>query len=198
MCNRFEGWQRIARDMTVLIAGAGIAGLSLGLSLHQIGVPFRIFEAVREIKPLGVGINLQPHATRELIEMGLEGGLDKVGLRTEEVAYFSRHGKLIWSEPRGLGAGYQWPQFSIHRGGLQMLLLETLIARCGADVVQMGQAVTGWDKTAEGVSVHLEDRKTGHAHGTVEGDLLVAADGINSTCGRGFTPMKARRIGAAR
>ena len=174
--------------MTVLIAGAGIAGLSLGLSLHQIGVPFRIFEAVREIKPLGVGINLQPHATRELIEMGLEDGLDKVGLRTEEVAYFSRQGKLIWSEARGIGAGYHWPQFSIHRGGLQMLLFNTLIERCGADVVQMGHAVTGWQETESGVSVTLEDRKTGAALGAVEGSLLVAADGINSVLRAGLYP----------
>lgn len=174
--------------MTVLIAGAGIAGLSLGLSLHQIGVPFRIYEAVREIKPLGVGINLQPHATRELIEMGLEDGLDKVGLRTEEVAYFSRQGKLIWSEPRGMDAGYHWPQFSIHRGGLQMLLLETLIERCGADVVKMGHAVTGWQETETGVSVSLEDRKTGTALGAEEGSLLIAADGINSVLRAGQYP----------
>ncbi|MCP9483058.1 flavin-dependent oxidoreductase [Shimia sp. CNT1-13L.2] len=166
--------------MTVLIAGAGIAGLTLGLSLHQLGVPFRIFEAVREIKPLGVGINLQPHATRELMELGLEDGLDLVGLRTQEVAYFSRQGGLIWSEPRGMSAGYKWPQFSIHRGGLQMLLLRSLQEHCGMDVVQMGTAVTGWTDTADGVEIKLENRKSGEALGTEKGAVLIAADGINS------------------
>lgn len=174
--------------MTVLIAGAGIGGLTLALSLQQVGIPFRIFEAVREIRPLGVGINLQPHATRELIEMGLEDGLDLVGLRTEEVAYFSRQGDLIWSEPRGMRAGYKWPQYSIHRGGLQMLLLRSLQEKCGLDVVEMGRAVTGWTATRDGVEVALEDRKDGRGLGTVSGAMLVAADGINSVLRKALYP----------
>ena len=173
--------------MTVLIAGAGIAGLSLGLSLHQVGIPFRIFEAVREIRPLGVGINLQPHASRELFELGLETGLDEIGLRTKEVAYFSQHGQLIWREPRGRHAGYNWPQYSIHRGGLQMLLLRSLQDRCG-DVVTTGAAVTGWRDTANGVGIDLTDRQTGASLGQVEGAVLIAADGINSTLRAGLYP----------
>ncbi len=165
--------------MTVLIAGAGIAGLSLGLSLHQVGIPFHIYEAVREIRPLGVGINLQPHATRELFELGLEDALDKIGLRTEEVGYYSKHGREIWREPRGELAGYNWPQFSIHRGGLQMALYDALIARAG-DVITMGAAVTGWKASADGVEVNLSDRATGADLGTVAGSVLIAADGINS------------------
>ncbi len=166
--------------MTVLIAGAGITGLALGLSLHQVGIPFRIFEAVREVRPLGVGINLQPHAVRELFELGLETGLDRTGLRTEEVAYFSRHGRLIWSEPRGRLAGYRWPQYSIHRGRFQMLLYRTLLKRCG-DVIVPGHAVSGWRDANDGVCVDLTDRRTGVSHGTVEGAVLVGADGINSS-----------------
>ncbi len=102
--------------MTILIAGGGIGGLTLALSLHQIGVPARVFESVPELRPLGVGINVLPHAVRELIELGLHDKLDAAGVRTRELAYFSKHGKPIWSEPRGLEAGYKWPQFSIHRG----------------------------------------------------------------------------------
>ena len=102
--------------MTVLIAGGGIGGLTLALSLHQVGLPVRVFESVAEVKPLGVGINVLPHAVRELIELGLHDRLDETGVRTTELAYFSKHGKPIWSEPRGLAAGYKWPQFSIHRG----------------------------------------------------------------------------------
>jgi 5-methylphenazine-1-carboxylate 1-monooxygenase len=113
--------------MTVLIAGGGIGGLTLALSLHQIGVPVKVFESVAELKPLGVGINVLPHAVRELIELGLLDKLDASGVRTRELAYFSKHGKPIWSEPRGLEAGYKWPQFSIHRGTLQQILLDTAV-----------------------------------------------------------------------
>lgn len=165
--------------MTVLISGAGIAGLTLGLSLHQIGVPFRIFEAVREVKPLGVGINLQPHAVREFFELGLEAELDKIGLRTKEVGYYSEHGKEIWHEPRGMAAGYHWPQFSIHRGGLQHLLYREVLKRCG-DVITTGAAVTAWEETGEGVSVTLSDRTGGAEIGREAGSVLIACDGINS------------------
>ncbi len=119
--------------MTVLIVGGGIGGLTLALSLHQIGVPCRIFESVPELKPLGVGINVLPHACRELIELGLLDKLDASGVRTKELAYFSKHGKPIWSEPRGLDAGYRWPQFSIHRGILQQILLDAVVDRLGPE-----------------------------------------------------------------
>lgn len=167
--------------MTVIIAGAGIGGLSLGLSLHQAGIHFHIVEAVAELKPLGVGINLQPHAVRELFELGLEPQLDDIGLRTQEVAYFSQQGGLIWSEPRGLAAGYHWPQYSIHRGELQLLLYRALLDRCGPDVITMGAALAGWDEDAHGVVAHLVNRRTGRALPDLHGLGLVGADGINST-----------------
>ena len=118
--------------MAVLIAGAGIGGLALGLSLHGLGIPFRIFEAQQAVRPFGGGINLQPPAVRELYEMGLRPELDAAGLRTEEIAYFSAQGGLIWSEPRGMFAGYDWPQYSIPRGRLQAILRDALIARAGS------------------------------------------------------------------
>ena len=168
-------------DAPVLIAGAGIAGLTLGLSLHELGIPFRVFEAVEGLKPLGDGINLQPMAARELIEMGLEPALDEAGLRTEEVGYFNRFGQEIWREPRGLKAGNRWPQFSIHRGGLQMALLRALTDRAGDDAVVTGREVTGWREVAGGVEISLRRRSTGRAAGSARGAVLIGADGINST-----------------
>src|SRR6201999_1961371 len=136
--------------MTVLIAGGGIGGLTLALSLHQIGVPAKIFESVSELKPLGVGINVLPHAVRELIELGLLDKLDAAGVRTLELAYFSKHGKPIWSEPRGIEAGYQWPQFSIHRGTLQQILLDAAVERLGSENILTSHHLSAWSETSGG------------------------------------------------
>src|SRR5882724_8568283 len=166
--------------MTVLIAGGGIGGLTLALSLHQIGVPAKVFESVPALRPLGVGINVLPHAVRELIELGLHDKLDAAGVRTWELAYFSKHGKPIWSEPRGLEAGYKWPQFSIHRGTLQQLLLDTAIERLGRDNILTSHHLVGWTESADGVRAEFIDRATGKPAGSHEGELLIAADGIHS------------------
>ncbi|GGE88918.1 flavin-dependent oxidoreductase [Stappia taiwanensis] len=173
--------------MTVLIAGAGIAGLTLALSLERIGVPVRIFESVAEIRPLGVGINLQPHAVRELDELGLLDRLDAIGLRTAEVAYFSSHGQPIWAEPRGRAAGYRWPQYSVHRGKLQMMLLQAVRERLGPDAVRCGVSVTGWRENGEGVEIDLSGRD-GSGAGTERGALFIAADGIHSTARAALYP----------
>jgi len=166
--------------MTVLIAGGGIGGLTLALSLNQIGVPAKVFESVAELKPLGVGINVLPHAVRELIELGLLDRLDEAGVRTKELAYFSKHGKPIWSEPRGLEAGYKWPQFSIHRGMLQQILLDAAVARLGAENILTSHHLTGWEETADGIRATFIDKATGRSAGTYEGALLIACDGIHS------------------
>ena len=168
--------------MTVLIAGGGIGGLTLALSLHQIGVPAKVFESVSELKPLGVGINLLPHAVRELIELGLLNQLDASGVRTRELAYFSKHGKPIWSEPRGIEAGYKWPQFSIHRGTLQQILLDAATERLGAENILTSHHLCDWSETASGVGVRADfiDKATGQPAGSHDGALLIAADGIHS------------------
>ncbi len=166
--------------MTVLIAGGGIGGLTLALSLHQIGVPAKVFESVSELKPLGVGINLLPHAVRELIELGLLNQLDASGVRTRELAYFSKHGKPIWSEPRGIEAGYKWPQFSIHRGTLQQILLDAATERLGAENILTSHHLYGWLESASGVRVDFIDKATGQSAGSYDGALLIAADGIHS------------------
>jgi 5-methylphenazine-1-carboxylate 1-monooxygenase len=157
--------------LTILIAGGGIAGLSLGLTLHQIGVPFRIFEATQEIRPMGVGINLQPNAVRELFEMGLEHELDAIGVRTKQYGFYSKLGKTIWEEPRGTWAGYTWPQYSVHRGELQMMLYRALVDRAGPDCIETGARAVGFSGAS---TLMLEG---GRAE---TGSLIVAADGIHS------------------
>jgi 2-polyprenyl-6-methoxyphenol hydroxylase-like FAD-dependent oxidoreductase len=166
--------------MTVLIAGGGIGGLTLALSLHQIGVPAKVFESVSELKPLGVGINVLPHAVRELIDLGLLNELEASAVRTRELAYFSKHGKPIWSEPRGIEAGYKWPQFSIHRGTLQQILLDAATERLGPENILTSHHLNDWSETSSGVRADFIDKATGKPAGSHDGALLIAADGIHS------------------
>lgn len=180
--------------MTVLIAGGGIGGLTLALSLHQIGIPCRVFESVSALKPLGVGINVLPHAVRELLELGLHDKLDTAGVRTRELAYFSKAGKPIWSEPRGMEAGYKWPQFSIHRGTLQQILLDTAIERLGADNVLTSHHITDWTENDDGIRASFIDRSTGRPAGSYEGTLLIAADGIHSAIRQKLYPQEGAPI----
>lgn len=165
--------------MTVLIAGGGIAGLTMALSLHQVGVPCRVFEAVDKLAPLGVGINVLPHAVRELTELGLQAELLGLGIPTARLAYYTRRGQEIWSEPRGREAGYAWPQVSIHRGELQMLLTRTVLDRLGSDAIATGHALTDWEERGDGIVARFADRG-GNPVAEAEGSILVAADGIHS------------------
>lgn len=167
--------------MTVLIIGGGIAGLTTALSLHQIGVDCRVFESVDTLEPLGVGINTLPHAVRELSDLGLRDRLEATAVATARLSYYSSHGQQIWSEPRGEAAGYHWPQFSIHRGELQMILLAAARERLGSDRILTGHQLTGWEETATGVRARFVHRRTGERRDDAEGSLLIGADGIHST-----------------
>lgn len=166
-------------DSRVIIAGGGIGGLATALTLHQIGVPCVVYEAVREMRPLGVGINLQPNAVRELYDLGIGANdLDRIGLPSKEWALVGLNGNDIYSEPRGLVAGYNWPQYSVHRGQLHVMLHQKVVERIGADAVKLGSRVTGYRKNANGVTAFVE-----HADGTTSeanGALLIGADGIHS------------------
>lgn len=166
-------------ETPVLIAGGGIGGMALALTLHQIGVPCVVFEAVAELKPLGVGINLQPNAVRELYDLGLNAEvLDTIGIQAREWALVGRNGNDVYAEPRGLAAGYRWPQYSVHRGQLQMLLYRTVLERLGPHAVRLGHRVTGYRQSADGV-VALVQTRDGRAL-EERGALLVAADGLHS------------------
>ena len=129
-------------DPLVIIAGGGIGGLATALTLHQIGVPCVVFEAVRELKPLGVGINIQPNAIRELYDLGIgPEALDTIGIQAREWALVGLNGNDIYSEPRGLDAGYNWPQYAVHRGQFHMMLYNKLVERADPDCVRLGHKV---------------------------------------------------------
>ncbi|HWT09316.1 MAG TPA: FAD-dependent monooxygenase, partial [Roseomonas sp.] len=132
--------------MRVIIAGGGIGGLTAALSLHAAGIEAEVFEQSPEIRPLGVGINVLPHAMRELTELGLQDRVAAAGIVTQELAYANRFGQMIWSEPRGRHAGYSWPQVSIHRGHLHMVLLAAARERLGDARITLGARMTGFEQ----------------------------------------------------
>ncbi len=158
----------------VVIVGAGIGGLALALSLHRHGIGARIYEAAPELRPLGVGLNLLPHAVRELADLGLEDKLVSAGIPTREYLFYTRAGQLVYCEPRGRDAGYGWPQISIHRGDLHAILLQTVIERLGAGAVTLDHKCVGIGQDDDCAIARFEGKPD--ARGTV----LVACDGIHS------------------
>ncbi|KMO24112.1 flavin-dependent oxidoreductase [Methylobacterium indicum] len=174
--------------MRVLIVGAGIGGLATALMLHRRGIRATIVEQASEVREVGVGINTLPHAIRELAELDLLPALDRVAIRTKELAYFNRQGQEVWREPRGLEAGHPVPQFSIHRGRLQAVLYDAVRERLGPDAVQTGLALSGFMQDEGGVTAHFTDALKGDAGRTLRGDVLIACDGIHSVVRKKFFP----------
>ena len=174
--------------MQVIVIGGGIAGLATALALHAAGIAVRVYESAPKMGAVGVGINIQPNAVRELTELGLGDELARNAIATAELAYYSKHGQLIWSEPRGIAAGYRWPQYSIHRGALQMILYEAVCARIGHGNVRTGHTLETFEQDADGVTARFVNRATGATLEPARGDILIGADGIHSTVRRHFYP----------
>jgi 2-polyprenyl-6-methoxyphenol hydroxylase-like FAD-dependent oxidoreductase len=172
----------------ILIVGGGIGGLTLGLALHAAGIPCRVFESAADIRAVGVGINILPHGTRELAALGLEADLARVGIATKDATFFNRFGQLIYQEPLGRAAGYDHPQFSIHRGDLQMVLLEAFRSRAGADRILTGHHCVGLEQDDSGVTLHFSQCPGGPAGQSVRGRAAIACDGINSVIRKQFFP----------
>jgi len=165
----------------VVIAGGGIGGMALALSLHAAGIPdVEIYESASAIRELGVGINVLPHAVRELTELGVIDGLARVGIPTAEMVFYTLHGQRIWGEPRGEAAGYRWPQISVHRGALLGVLHRAVVERLGAERVHTGHHLTRFGQEGGRVWAELVDRASGEPIGRAEGDLLVGCDGVHS------------------
>src|SRR5687767_348290 len=168
--------------LDILIVGGGIGGLTLALELHRRNVPCRVFESAPEIKAVGVGVNLLPHATRVLTGLGLQPALAAVAVETRESVFFNRYGQLIYREPLGRAAGYAWPQFSIHRGDLQAILIEAVRSRLGAERLQLGMHCEGFEQDASSVSLQFRGARA------VRGAAAVACDGIHSVVRRQLYP----------
>ena len=174
--------------MKVLVVGGGIGGLATALSLHAQGIDCEVFEQSTEVRELGVGINTLPHAIKELAALGLLPALDAVGVRTYELIYMNRFGAPIWRELRGLDAGFDVPQFSIHRGKLQGVLHEAVLDRVGPEHLHAGHRLVGFTQDGRGVTATFAQRDGSRS--TIRGDVLIGADGIHSMVRAHFFPQE--------
>ncbi|WP_316194522.1 flavin-dependent oxidoreductase [Bradyrhizobium sp. SZCCHNRI3052] len=165
--------------MKAIIVGGGIGGLTTALMLRARGIDCELFEQADAIRELGVGINTLPHAIRELAQLGLLDRLDEVAIRTYELFYLTRRGQEVWHETRGLDAGHDVPQFSIHRGRLQSVIHQAVMQRLGPEKVHTGCRLGSFTQDEGGVTAYFFDRTGAHVH-TVRGDVLIGADGIHS------------------
>ncbi|MET0589304.1 MAG: FAD-dependent oxidoreductase [Novosphingobium sp.] len=172
--------------MDVAIIGGGIVGLTTALSLARAGIRPVIYEAVTELRPLGVGINLLPHAVRELAELGLLEELRTIGMEIEGLGYFMADGRAVWDEARGLAAGYRWPQVAIHRGRLQLFLRNKVVEALGVDALRTGHALDRFEEQGGKVSLTFRNGATAQA------DVLIGADGIHSAVRRQLYPAEGR------
>lgn len=176
--------------MKIAIIGGGIGGMTLALALHDAGIgDVDIYESDSRISELGVGINILPHAARELAELGLQDELAAVAIPTAEIVYYSSHGQRIWGEPRGLAAGYKWPQFSIHRGELLLILYRAVVECLGRERVHTAHHLASFGETEDGRGwAEFVDRASGVAVGRAEADLLVGCDGVHSVVRQSLYP----------
>jgi 2-polyprenyl-6-methoxyphenol hydroxylase-like FAD-dependent oxidoreductase len=177
-----------ASELDVAIIGGGIAGLSLALNLHKRGIGCRVYEVAPEIKELGVGITLLPHATRELTALGLQDQIRAVALETRESCFFNRFGQLIYKEPRGKFGGNPYPEFSIHRGRLHLVLYNAARERLGAASVVTNRLCVGVDQDDRGMALRLKETTSGADVPPVRARIAIACDGINSAVRRQFYP----------
>ena len=165
--------------MNIAIVGGGIAGLSFALGLHKRGIDCDVFEAVTDIKEIGVGITLLPHAMRELAELGLQDALEAVGIENLESVFYTQHGQYVYKEARGRHAGYTLPEIGIHRGKLHRILFDAAVSRLGAEKVHTGMRCSAFSQNDNGVEIEFSNAHT-HTSLKVQAQIAVACDGVNS------------------
>ncbi len=173
----------------VLIVGGGVGGLDLALCLHRNGIPCLVLEAAPELRALGVGVNVLPHASAELARLGLEEELARVSVLTDEASFFNRFGQLVHSEPLGRAAGYAHPQFSVHRADLHETLFRAARERLGDGRVLLGRRLRAAEQDAGGVTLRFAPGASGAAPPPpVRGAVAVGCDGIHSVLRRQLHP----------
>jgi 5-methylphenazine-1-carboxylate 1-monooxygenase len=172
--------------MRIAIAGGGIGGLALALSLHHRGIACEVYEAVAQVREIGVGITLLPHAMRELAALGVQASIEPLGIENLESVFFNRWGQFVYREPRGRHAGYPLPEIGIHRGKLHRVLHDAVLERLGPDAVHLDARCTGVEQDGQGCALRVQDARG--AERTVRADAVVACDGINSALRRQFYP----------
>ena len=173
--------------MHIAIAGGGIAGLALALNLHNRGISCTVYERSPEVKEIGVGITLLPHAMKEFGALGLDKELEAQGIENLESCFFNRFGQLIYKEPRGRYAGYNTPEVGIHRGRLHLTLFNAARTRLGAERILTDRKCVGFEQDARGVTVHFETA-AGEKLPPVRADALIACDGVNSAIRKQLYP----------
>jgi len=174
--------------MTIAIIGGGIGGLSLALALHQRGLTCDVYETVPEIKEIGVGITLLPHAVRELAGLGLQAELEAAGIENLESVFFNRFGQYIYREPRGRHAGYELPELGIHRGKLHRILFDAVLLRLGASHVHTNHRCVQVTQDEAGALLHFTETSTGSQLNAVHAEVVIACDGVNSSLRKQFYP----------
>ncbi len=174
--------RRPAPPAPILIAGGGIGGLTLALSLHERGIPCIVLEAAKEVRQLGVGINTLTNAIRELAALGLLPALDAIAIRTRELRYLDRFGNRIWTEARGLHAGHDAPQLSIHRGRMHGVLWQAAMDRMGPQAIRTNMRLVGFAQSGSSVTANFADGSS------IRGSALIGADGIHSILRQAMHP----------
>jgi len=184
-----------AQQDPIVIVGGGIAGLTLAMHLHAKGIACTVYERVPEVKELGVGITLLPHAMREFTALGVDKALEAVGIENRESAFFNRFGQLIYKEPRGRFAGYEYPEIGIHRGKLHLVLYKAALERLGAERIVTDRACVGVDQDGDAALVRLIETSTGRALPPVRARAVIACDGVNSAVRKQFYPNETVHFG---
>jgi 2-polyprenyl-6-methoxyphenol hydroxylase-like FAD-dependent oxidoreductase len=174
--------------VNIAIVGGGIAGLSFSLNLQKRGIACTVFEAAPEVKELGVGITLLPHAMREFAALGLLERIRPIAIENRESKFFNRWGQFIYAEPRGKFAGYPYPEFGVHRGKLHRVLFEAALERCGGQNILTNRQCIAAEQDEGGVTLRFKEMSTGAELEPVRADIVVACDGVNSIVRRQFYP----------
>src|SRR5215210_7109405 len=164
----------------IAIVGGGICGLALALNLHARGIACHVYERAPEVKELGVGITLLPHAMRELAALGLQAEIENAGIKTRESCFFNRFGQLIYKEERGIQAGYKYPEIAIHRGRLHLMLYQAACARLGVDRILTDHTCVGVEQSEAAATLFFTATTSGGARDPVQAAAVIACDGVNS------------------